>query len=79
MTRLAILIFHALLKLYPRHFRAEFEAEMLTVFQEKVQNQAGTGWWPQLVVLLQELRDWPANCLQAHLQGRQTMNLPVRP
>lgn len=33
MTRLAILVFHTLLKLYPRHFRAEFEAEMQTVFQ----------------------------------------------
>lgn len=78
MTRLAILVFHTLLKLYPRHFRAEFEAEMQTVFQQKVQERAATGWWPQLVVLLQELRDWPANCLQAHWQGWQNMNLPVR-
>ena len=75
MIHLAFLVYSWLLQLYPRHFRAEFEAEMLAVFQEKAQEQAALGRWPLLVVLWQELRDWPANCLQAHWQGAEPVKL----
>ena len=75
MIHLAFLVYSWLLQLYPRHFRAEFEAEMLAVFQEKAQERAALGRWPLLVVLWQELRDWPANCLQAHWQGAEPVKL----
>ena len=78
MTRLALLVYHTLLQLYPRHFRADFGDEMLAVFAEKLADREVTDWWGQLLVLLQELRDWPAACLQAHWQGRHEMQLPFK-
>lgn len=78
MTQLALFVYRTLLSLYPRRFRAQFEAEMLLVFQEKLAESTTAGKWLPLVALLQELRDWPANCLQAHWQGRHGMNLPFK-
>lgn len=78
MTNLAVLVYRALLRLYPPHFRAAFAAEMLAVFQDKLTGRGAADWWHQLTILLKELRDWPINCLQAHWQERYIMKLPFK-
>lgn len=62
-----LLRFYALLLcLYPRVFRAEFEAEMQTTFREMVAKAAERGTWPVLLVCLREARDLPLNLWWEH-------------
>ena len=58
-VRLLSHLYAALLRLYPRSFRAEFGAEMRAVFAEAVVGAAGRGWASLVGLLLRELRDWP--------------------
>jgi hypothetical protein len=69
LTRFALWLHGALLRCYPRHFRATFEEEMGDLFAEAVQDAAE----PRQVValLLRELHDWPFSCLREHLYERK--------
>jgi len=58
-TRLAANLYTALVRLYPRPFRIEFEEEMQAVFVEAVTAAAEQGSLALLRLCLRELRDWP--------------------
>ncbi len=60
-----------LLRLYPRRFRAEFEAEMQRVFAEAAAEAADQNLLSLAKVCLRELRDWPGAVLRAHLRERK--------
>lgn len=64
-------IYALLLRLYPPHFRSEFEAEMNQVLAEAVAATAERGWLALAVLCLRELRDLPPAVLRAHWHERR--------
>ena len=73
-ARAVITIYAWLLKLYPRHFRAEFGNEMRAVFALMV---AEASQRDQLFICLKELRELPFHIVQEHLY-RKRVNMNIR-
>ncbi len=67
--RLAIWVYHACQRFYPRQFRDEFSPEMQSVFEMALNEAGRSGWQAQLALFLRELVDYPACLLRAHLAG----------
>lgn len=61
-----ISFYRLLIKLYPRHFRQTFGAEMTGVFHSRLQDAARNGAWVPFAVFLHELRDAPRALFKAH-------------
>jgi hypothetical protein len=71
-SALAARLYALLLRLYPGQFRAEFELEMKSVFEQAIQESGARRTFWRLV--LRELRDWPGALLDAYQdEGRQMM------
>jgi hypothetical protein len=70
-ARLVTRLYALLLRLYPRRFRAEFEDEMQAVFADAVVEASQRGGASLAVVLLRELRDWPAALMREHQRERR--------
>jgi hypothetical protein len=69
LTRLAICVFHACQRLYPRQFRNDFSLEMQSVFEMALNEAGRSGWQTQIAVFLRELVDYPACLLRAYMVG----------
>jgi hypothetical protein len=67
---LALHIYGLVLHLYPRTFRAEFEAEMQTVFTAEMAEAAQGGLAAVARVCWRELRDLPGAIIRAHWRER---------
>jgi len=65
-TRLAILMYSWLIRLYPVSFREEFGSEMTAVYSEKLTDAARVDQRDLLVIVLRELRDFPISLLRQH-------------
>jgi hypothetical protein len=65
-TRLAILMYSWLIRLYPVSFREEFGSEMTAVYSEKLTDAARVNQRGLLVIVLRELRDFPISLLRQH-------------
>ena len=63
-----MLLYRALLQMYPRGFRAEFGWEMQQVFSEALEGAAGRGLFPHANALFREYLDLPLNALRQHLK-----------
>lgn len=63
MTGVLIWVYAALLRLYPRRFRAEFGAEMQSVFQEAMHGKPG---YQSVLQFLCEVRDLPGSLIEAY-------------
>jgi hypothetical protein len=63
---------------FPQGFRAEFEDEMMAVFQELLVQQAKQGKWAVLLVGFEELYHLPVVLLRVHLraQRKRRIRLP---
>jgi hypothetical protein len=61
-----IRVYAALLRLYPRHFRAEFEAEMQCVFAAAVNDAARRGLAALMMVCAREVWELPAALVREH-------------
>jgi hypothetical protein len=59
-------VYGILIALYPRGFRADFQAEMQEVFAEAVEAAVKRGWLSLVAVCLREMRDWPVTLLREH-------------
>ena len=60
--------YSALIRLYPREFRLEFEDELRSVFVALARDAASAGALALAVFCLRELRDFPINLLRTHLE-----------
>ena len=60
-------LYTALLRLYPRQFRAEFCEEMMTVFEETLSSSSGLHM--RVSIILHELRDLPGNLIDVYLNA----------
>lgn len=60
-----------LLACYPAPFRAEFAAEMNTVFRLSLQAACAQGRWAVAALIARELRDWPASLVREHVRQRR--------
>lgn len=63
-------LYTLLLRLYPAHFRAEFESEMQGVFGATVEEAARRGAMAVALVCWRELRAAPVAILREHWRGR---------
>ena len=76
------LIFAWLIRLYPLEFQEEYGAELQSVFEASLKDAAQGGVWNLLAVCLRELRDFPINLLQTHLEKKHMLKIlhsqPVR-
>jgi len=61
-------LYSALIRLYPREFRLEFEDELHSVFMALAQDAASAGALALTVFCLRELRDFPINLIRTHLE-----------
>ena len=78
-TQFALWLYGLLLRLYPRHFRDEFGAEVTAVFQQHLQHAVASSPRDALAVMGRELRDWPVSCLREHARERNRQLLLPRP
>ena len=61
--KLLLLLFTALLRLYPAEFREEFGGEMRSVFGEALQDASGWGRFAPARLFLHELKDLPSSLI----------------
>lgn len=66
--QMIIRFYAALLRLYPRQFRAQFGDEMMTVFVQAIEDNNRTG--KAFRFFLRELRDLPLNLARAHWRSK---------
>ena len=77
-VRPALLIYSALLRLYPRAFRIDFGEEMTAVFLERTEDAMRKDWIAYTVVLLQELSHLLLILLLEHRRAlRQRLDKPA--
>jgi hypothetical protein len=75
---LAARIYAGLLRFYPREFRAEFEVEMRAAFVDAIAEASQRSGASLAVVLLRELRDWPAALLREHWRERRKREMDTQ-
>lgn len=68
---LCLWLYAGLLWLYPREFRAEFEAEMMTAFTSMLREERMRGGFGFILACLRELRDIPFSALSLRLSHRR--------
>lgn len=64
----AVWLYECGLRVYPRHFREAFAAEMLAVFRQALVDAADP--WRSMTLCLNELFDWPAGVVREHWRDR---------
>lgn len=74
---LIIRLHAALLRLYPQSFRAEFAAEMQSVFAEAVAEAVGRDATSLIKVCLREIKDFPMSLLREYWHTLKTTGIGV--
>lgn len=67
MMKILTYLYDRFLRLYPRHFRLDFEQEMSHVYQEALAEAGRAGMAPLLSFIFRELYDWPKALLRERL------------
>ncbi len=75
--RFVVSLYTWLLKMYPSRFRADFEAEMQTVFANVASKAARRGAMPLARACLRELRDLPASLVREHWHALRTKGVAM--
>lgn len=75
MTGTAVSAYRALLRLYPRHFRDEYGADMALLFADQMRDGAAARVWARTAVDL--VTTIPTRHLEAHMKRTPSPTLPL--